>query len=120
MSTRTRRIPRLAAAAGQRTYRRQHKRYPAGSVLAQVIQPGQVAADAWPVNLSTHGVGLVLLDWFEPGAVLTLRLDNARLLFCWTGEVRLVHCQYLPDGHWFAGGPFLEPMPADALRMLLR
>jgi hypothetical protein len=53
------------------------------------------------------------------GSVLTLRLCNRHLLFCWTGPLRLTHCKPMPDGLYRAGGPFLEPLPAPVLRALL-
>jgi hypothetical protein len=99
--------------------RRLHKRYPAEGVLAQVLLPGLPGADAWPVDLSTHGAGLILPWWLEPGTILTLRLFSRRLLFCWTGEVRLTHCRPMRDGLCRAGGDFVEPLPQAALGALL-
>jgi hypothetical protein len=119
MAARTRVIPRPSSAS-RALSRRRHKRYPAESVLAQVLLPGGAAADALPLNLSPSGAGLVLPGRFEPGTVLTLRLCNRSLLFGWTGRLRLTHCQPMPDGRCAAGGSFLQPLPPAALRALLR
>ena len=118
MNVRTRLIPRLPGAAGERP-RRLVKRYPAKSLLVQLLVADPTLAAARPLDLSVQGAGLILPRWFAPGAVLGLRLYNRRLLFCWTGELRLSHSRPMCAGLCRAGGPFLEPIPPSALRRLL-
>jgi hypothetical protein len=119
MPSRTRIIPRLASRAAQPRVRRVHQRYSAVSVVCYA-RVGEDEERAPLLNLSVHGLALVLSRWLAPGTTVAVRLCHENMLFCWTGAVVLTHSRGLAGGLCCAGGPFVELLPAAALHMLLR
>lgn len=101
--------------------RRRSVRLPCGrkenAGLAVLVGPCQ-----WPTRLediSMGGVGLVLGLRHEPGKVLTLILESARLNEPRALQARVTHMERLANGYWHMGCAFLEPLRAGELEWLL-
>jgi hypothetical protein len=69
-------------------------------------------------DLSGNGIGFVVQHRFDPGAILTLELENAARTFSDTFQVRVVRVLPQP-GCWFLGCTFLQPLTEDEVRALL-
>jgi hypothetical protein len=98
--------------------RRASVRYPCD--LETACQPlAEATADAWParaLDLSAGGAALVLFRRFEPGTMLSVRLESpdgevARTLF-----LRVVHATPQLDGSWRLGCALAGELGQEELR----
>src|SRR5262245_17433431 len=69
-----------------------------------------ISSDAVIHELSEQGMALRLGIWWEPGAVVTVRLPTAvdHVAFAKLGHV--IHVQAVGPGQWLMGVLFLQPL----------
>jgi hypothetical protein len=98
--------------------RRVAVRYPGNPDAAcRAYCPAAGVYTAWVRDISATGVALLVPCEFEPGARLTLELDNALAGVSTTVRARVVHAlEVPPDGRWLHGCAFDKPLSAEELR----
>jgi hypothetical protein len=69
--------------------------------------------------VSAAGIGLVLDRRMLPGTFLELRLNRASARVPQTLFVEVTHATRQPDGPWFVGCTFLEPLSDGELEELV-
>jgi hypothetical protein len=97
--------------------RRVAVRYPGNPDAAcRAYSPAAGVYTAWIRDISATGVALLLPCEFEPGALLTLELDNARAGVSRVVRARVVHAlEVPPDGRWLHGCAFEKPLTAEEM-----
>jgi hypothetical protein len=75
--------------------------------------------EATVLDISCHGIGLLLPRRFEPGTLLTVGLTEQaegekRLLLA-----RVVRASAQPEGRWLVGCTLINPLTEDELKLLL-
>ena len=97
--------------------RRVAVRYPGNPDAAcRAYTPSAGVYTAWVRDISATGIALLLPSEFEPGALLTLELENADQGVSCVLRARVVHAlEVPPDGHWLHGCAFEKPLTAEEL-----
>lgn len=119
------RHPRDVSQADQSLQAQENREYERYSCVLDVSCQTSEEVDYVPprparvLNISRGGVGLILYDRFEPGAVLTIGLTNTTEHFLPPLRVRVIHCREQPDGTWVVGCAFAKPLGDAELRALL-
>jgi hypothetical protein len=115
-------LPSLLASANsdpvRQCERRVAVRYPGNPDAAcRAVCPVAGVYTAWVRDISATGVALLVACEFEPGALLTLELDNALAGVSCVVRARVVHAlEVPPDGRWLHGCAFDKPLTAEELR----
>jgi hypothetical protein len=92
------------------------------TVDAALFPGGSWPEDAWPAtirNLSAGGVGLALARRYEPGTVFTVEIEGDRRRPALTLKARVAHVHPEPEGHWFHGCTFFEPLQERVVQYIL-
>lgn len=98
--------------------RRVAVRYPGNPDAAcRAYAPSAGVYPAWVRDISATGVALLVACEFEPGAVLTLELENPTRGVSIVVKARVVHVlEVPPDRRWLHGCAFERPLTDDELR----
>jgi hypothetical protein len=81
-----------------------------------------IGTSSWPAivaDISTTGIGLVVGIRHDPGTTLPIDLYCTSSGYTRSLRVRVVRTQRMPDGHWFCGCRFDEPIHHEELDALL-
>jgi hypothetical protein len=84
-----------------------------------MLEPNHDLNDAWVVDLSQGGLGLLVSVPLEPGEMLFVELESNLDCAPVGLRARIVHTRSLPEGDWLLGCQFLEPLPEETLEDLL-
>ena len=97
--------------------RRAAERQPCG-LETSCLRPtdGENAWDARVIDISTTGVGLLLTRRFEPGTLLTFRLEGRTEGQSYNAIARVVHATRQAEGGWLLGCVLLDPLDEPQLR----
>jgi hypothetical protein len=97
--------------------RRVAVRYPGNPDAAcRAYSPSAGVYTAWVRDISATGVALLVPCEFEPGALLTLELENAGQGVSCVLQARVVHVlEVPPDRRWLHGCAFERPLTAEEL-----
>jgi PilZ domain len=97
--------------------RRVAVRYPGNPDAAcHAYTPSAGVYTAWVCDISATGVALLVPCEFEPGALLTLELENAEQNVSCVLRAQVVHAlEVPPDGRWLHGCAFEKPLTAEEL-----
>ncbi len=97
--------------------RRVAVRYPGNPDAAcRAYSPVAGIYTAWVRDISATGVALLLPCEFEPGAIVTLELDNSDQGVSRVLRARVVHAlEVPPDPRWLHGCAFERPLTAEEL-----
>jgi hypothetical protein len=98
--------------------RRVAVRYPGNPDAAcRAHSPSAGVYPAWVRDISATGIALLVPAEFEPGAILTLEIENAGRGVSCVVRARVVHAlEVPPDRRWLHGCAFERPLTADELR----
>jgi hypothetical protein len=77
---------------------------------------GDNAWDARVIDISATGVGLLLGRRFEPGTLLSFRLEGRTEGQSFNAVARVVHATRQADGGWLLGCALLDPLDEPQLR----
>jgi hypothetical protein len=81
--------------------------------------PATGAQNTWParvIDISTTGVGLLLERRFEPGALLSFRLEGRSEGQSYNALARVVRVTRQAAGHWLLGCAFLDELDPTRVR----
>lgn len=111
-----------APAGGAATERRADARHFLGCEVALRPVPDRGGPVHWAgaQNLSVGGIGLLLSCPFEYNDLLALDLFSRKGHVRWAVIGRVVHERTGPHGNTYLGCAFLDPLPEEGLRDLLR
>jgi len=70
-------------------------------------------------DISTGGISVIVSQWFGPGSLLRIDLENAARGFSRTLFAQVMHAAVQADGRWFIGCALLHQLSPDELRALL-
>jgi hypothetical protein len=103
---------------GRGRERRVAVRYPGNpDASCHAYAPSVGLYPGWVRDISTTGIALLLPCEFEPGAPLTLELENPALGLVRVVPARVVHSIAVPlDDRWLHGCVFDEPLTEEELR----
>ena len=108
-------------ARSQWERRRQGPRYrcgPASVGRVTTLKPSQ-SHRGWILDLSTHGVGLLLTQPLAAGTLLLLHLKSTSGDRCYELAGQVIHSTTQTDGDWLIGCLFADPLTPDDLDALL-
>jgi hypothetical protein len=71
------------------------------------------------LNISRHGLALLLTERLEPGTFLIIEVRTPRQRTTWVLHARVVHATPRPDGGWTTGCVLLQQLPDDVFQALL-
>jgi hypothetical protein len=77
---------------------------------------GEHAWDARVIDISATGVGLLLARRFEPGTLLSFRLEGRSEGQSYNALARVVHARRQADGRWLLGCALLDELDAAQVR----
>jgi hypothetical protein len=77
---------------------------------------GETAWDAQVIDISATGVGLLLKRRFEPGTLLSFRLEGPSGTQSFNALARVVHARRQPSGGWLLGCALVGELDAAQLR----
>lgn len=77
---------------------------------------GENTWDARVIDISRTGVGLLLGRRFEPGTLLTFRLEGRTEGQSYNAIARVVHATRQVEGGWLLGCVLLDPLDESQLR----
>jgi hypothetical protein len=97
--------------------RRVAVRYPGNTDAAcRAYSPSAGVYTAWVRDISATGVALLISCEFEPGALLTLELENSDRGVSRVLQARVVHALEVPPaGRWLHGCAFESPLTDEEL-----
>jgi hypothetical protein len=101
--------------------RRREPRYHCGpATLGQVLtaEAAEIRR-GWILDLSTHGVGVLLPQALDPDMLFVLHLKSNDGERRYELPGRVVHSTTQPNGDWLIGCTFADPLTADDLDALL-
>jgi hypothetical protein len=100
-----------------RRERRSSERQPCG-LQTSCLRPtdGENAWGARVVDISTSGVGLLMGRRFEPGTLLTFRLEGRTGGQSYNAIAKVVHATRQAEGGWLLGCALLDPLDEPQLR----
>lgn len=81
--------------------------------VRDVVRPSRIR------DLSASGMGVELLQHFEPGTVFTVELINPINDFSKKVLAGVAHCDPENEGHWFIGLRFVDELKQSDLSELL-
>jgi hypothetical protein len=104
------------------TSRRNSARQPSSRPLPRRLCAGDAREqlDAWILDLSVNGIGLVVDKPVEVGTLLLLELETCPQAAPLTVWANVVHCQPTGDGEYRIGCQFVTPLADDDLEVLLQ
>jgi hypothetical protein len=77
------------------------------------------SVDAWVVDLSVRGAGLLVGRALEPDVCLLLELEGGGRAVPLELGARVIHCARQADGDWLVGCAFHLPLSDEDLEALL-
>jgi hypothetical protein len=97
--------------------RRSSERHPCG-MDTSCLRPadGENAWDAQVIDISATGVGLLMRRRFEPGTLLSFRLEGRSVGQSYNTLARVIHATRQAAGAWLLGCILLDPLDEPQLR----
>jgi hypothetical protein len=111
-----------SAPVADRADRRASVRYPCSpQTLCRIPRPlsHEACLPATVRDVSTGGISVIVAQWFGPGSLLRIDLENTARGFSRTLFAQVMHAALQGDGRWFIGCALLHQLSPDELRALL-
>jgi hypothetical protein len=104
-----------------RAQRRATVRYrcPPATLGRVFIAESYKSIEAWLLNLSVEGTGLLMNQCLDPGTWVFIELESTNQKLCLELSARVAHATRQHDGSWMLGCAFGNPLSADELEALL-
>jgi hypothetical protein len=99
--------------------RRSSPRHRPSRRISCLIHAGGPPLSATVQDLSARGVALIVAQWFESGAVVTVRLFNEAATFSLDAKLRVTRRCTLPNGDYFIAGELDRTLEPAELRPFL-